>query len=146
MDDSTQSAAQKKTMPAWGGLVLLAIGIAAGAVGATTMVRTINLRHAYPRAVMTLMNVHVSQLKHAIYTGQCTVADSAAQLQRMNTLASTIQAAFKVPDGSPFMQAHAHLQQALDKARATPLASCQSLRAALGPINDACQSCHSKFR
>lgn len=133
-------------MPAWGGLVLLAIGIAAGAVGATTVVRTINLRHAYPRAVMTLMNVHVSHLKHAIYADQCTAADSTAQLQRMATLAGTIQAAFKVRDGSPFMQAHAKLVTALDKARAAPLASCQSLRAALDPINDACQSCHSKFR
>lgn len=145
MDDPTQTAPQKKTMPAWGGLVLLAIGIAVGAVGATTVVRTINLRHAYPRAVMTLMNVHVSHLKHAIYTGQCTAADSSAQLQRMDTLASTIQAAFKVRAGSPFMQAHAHLQHALDKARATPLASCQALRAALGPITDACESCHNKF-
>lgn len=146
MDESNPSVARKKSMPAWGGLLLLAIGIVAGAVGATTVVRTINLRHAYPRAVMTLMNVHASHLKHAIYTGQCTATDSAAQLQRMDTLAANIQAAFKAREGSPFMQAHAQLQQALDKARATPLPSCQALRAALDPITDACQNCHRQFR
>lgn len=54
--------------------------------------------------------------------------------------------AFKMPDGSPFMQAHEQLVQALDEARATPLQRCQALQTALGPINDVCQSCHSKFR
>ncbi|MDN5924726.1 MAG: hypothetical protein L0H70_06975, partial [Xanthomonadales bacterium] len=76
MPDSTQVTPSRKTMPAWAGLVLLVIGGLLGAIGATMVVRTINLRHAYPRAVMTLMNSHVGALKNAIYHGQCSAAAS----------------------------------------------------------------------
>lgn len=146
MNDNAEPNPSRKTMPAWGGLVLLVIGGLAGAIGATTVVRTIGLRHAYPRAVMTLMNTHVSVLKKAVYQGKCAAADSTLQLQRLDTLASNIQTAFNVRDGSPFMQAEEQLQNALDKARATSLTDCPALRAALGPINDACEDCHTKFR
>ncbi|HET6631771.1 MAG TPA: cytochrome C [Rhodanobacteraceae bacterium] len=139
-------APQRRSMPAIAGVVLLLLGLGIGAAAATMVVRTINLRHAYPRAVMTLMNTHASALKRDLYRHQCDAARSRQHLQRMAALADNIEPAFGTSGNKPFMKDAHQLQQALVQAGDAPLDRCRDLAAALQPVRHACDTCHQQFR
>lgn len=125
--------------------LLIALGLVIGVLGATFTISALHQRTPMPRAVMTLMGFHMSQLKHAVKSQQCDATAISNNLARLQSTAMDIPVAFKGAE-KPFLDAAGNLQTALHAANAATPTTCAALAAALGPVGDACESCHTKFR
>jgi cytochrome c556 len=126
-------------------LLLVILGLAVGAMGATFALSALRQGTPFHSGVMAVMQHHMGALRGNVRAKQCDAKGSADHLARMRETAGDIRQAF--PDMEPaFFQADDGLLKALDGALAAAPGTCEALVAALKPVGDACQSCHQQFR
>jgi cytochrome c556 len=126
-------------------LLLVILGLAMGAMGATFAISALRQGTPFHNGVMAVMQHHIGALRSNVRAKQCDAKGNAAHLTRLRETAGDIRDAF--PDMEPaFGQADDALLKSLDGALASAPASCEALVAALKPVGDACQSCHQQFR
>jgi len=126
-------------------LLLVVLGLAVGAMGATFALSALRQGTPFHTGVMAVMQHHMDALRGNVRAKQCDAKGSADHLARMRETAGDIHQAF--PDMEPaFLQADDGLLKALDGALAAAPGTCEALVAALKPVGDACQSCHQQFR
>ncbi len=126
-------------------LLLVILGLAVGAMGATFALSALRQGTPFHSGVMAVMQHHMGVLRGNVRAKQCDAKGSADHLSRMRETAGDIRQAF--PDMEPaFFQADDGLLKALDGAIAAAPGTCEALVAALKPVGDACQSCHQQFR
>ena len=125
--------------------LLILLGLVIGILGATFTISALHQRTPLPKAVMTVMAFHMSQLDHAVKAQQCDAAATGAQLDRLRSTALDIPSAFKGVE-QPFLDASSKLQGTLRDATAAAPTTCAALAAALKPVENACDSCHKQFR
>ncbi|HET6430977.1 cytochrome C [Dyella sp.] len=125
--------------------LLIALGLVIGILGTTFTISALHQRTPLPKAVMTVMAYHVSQLEHAVKAKQCDAAATGAQLDRLRSVAFDIPAAFKGAE-QPFLDASDKLQGTLRNATAAAPTTCAALADAIKPVEEACDSCHKQYR
>lgn len=126
-------------------LILIVIGLVVGAFGTHMLERTINARHAYPRAVMDIMAHHYGAMKSSVKNKQCSAETTARHLESMHVVSRDIGAAFGTDD-SHFNELADKLQVSLTDAAQNPPADCESLASSLDAIHKHCAACHTEYR
>jgi cytochrome c556 len=125
--------------------LLIVLGLVIGILGSVFTFSALHQRTPLPKAVMTVMAYHSSVLHHAVKSNQCDAAAIAANLARLQSTALDVPAAFKGVE-QPFLDASDKLQGAVGSAVTAAPTSCAALASALQPVDDACDSCHKRFR
>lgn len=129
-------------------ILLLILGLAVGAFGAVRISNTLNLRDAYPRGVMNVMQHHLGTLAGNVRKGTCSATASTLHLQRLEVMQADIVPAFANDVGAkPDFRKHAdRLKQAIATALSTAPADCPALHKAVSAIGETCKSCHQIYR
>jgi len=125
--------------------LLIVLGLVIGILGTAFTYSALHQRTPLPKAVMTVMAYHVSQLGHAVKAQQCDAKAIRTHLDRLQSTAQDIPAAFKGVE-APFLQAADKLQGTVKDAVTAAPTTCAALATALQPVEDACDSCHKRFR
>jgi cytochrome c556 len=126
-------------------LILLLIGLAVGAVAATSVLNALTPRSAYPRGLMNVIQHHYIALREAVHDNRCAAAP--AQVETLSTLSRDIELAM-YPDGSaddPFREYKRRLDEGLAAAVAAGT-DCMTLKPAVDKIAAACDACHRQYR
>lgn len=126
-------------------LLLVMLGLAVGAMGATFAISALHQGTPFHSGVMAVMQHHMGALRANVRAKQCDAKGSASHLGRMRETAGDLADAFPGMD-APFYQAGDALTRALDGAVTAAPASCEALATALKPVGDACQACHQQYR
>jgi hypothetical protein len=126
-------------------LILLALGLAVGALAASSVLNALGRRDAYPRGLMNVMQHHYAGLREAIRDGHCDSA--AAHVSVLSALSRDIDSAM-YPDATPdepFLEYEHRLNDALTAA-ASAGAECKTVAPAVERITAACDACHHQYR
>ena len=124
-------------------LVCLFIGLAVGAISATTAASILGHRNAHPRALMRVMQHELGDAREAARSRSC--ADNAGRLATLDVLAGNIATA--IPHGDPPDRVFGVYVDDLRKHLATARASdCTAQGAALTEVANACDACHRDYR
>jgi len=129
-------------------VVMLVVGLLAGAFGGSMALRALTAGNEYPHGVMALLRVHHGGLRQALATGTCDAAGAAAHLATLRQVALDIEPAF-VPTGSDDAAFSAHarsLRERIAEAEAALGRGCPALTQATKAIGEACKACHRDFR
>ena len=126
-------------------VLLMLLGLVIGVIATANVMSALSARNPMPKAVMATMNYHFGELKHALKATQCAAASSQLHLQRLQSTALDIVPVFGIPDRA-FSDAARLLQTRLQQATQSAPADCAALAAAIRPIEQACKSCHQKYR
>jgi cytochrome c556 len=127
-------------------LILFAIGIAVGALGAVNVVNALRQRDAYPRGLMNVMQHHQGLLRQQLRRNRCDANAATAALASLQQSANDIEEAVypgAIAD-APFRE---YAQQLRDALAATPAPSdCPTLAQRVEKIGAACDACHRQYR
>ena len=125
--------------------LMILLGLVIGVIGTVNVMNTLSERNPMPKAVMHTMGYHMGELSRAIKSKQCTALSASLHLQRILSTSSDIVPVFKI-DEKAFSDAAMDLQNRTQQALQSTPDNCASLAAAIKPINQACKSCHQKYR
>jgi len=128
-------------------LVLLVIGCALGALGATAVLRTLADRAAYARGVMQVMQHHYARLHDDLRARTCTSVDPVLEKAQLRALAEQIEPsvyADAIAD-APFREYTQHLRDALAQLP-DGASGCPVLVPVVARIGAACDECHRQYR
>ncbi|MEP7185453.1 MAG: cytochrome c [Rhodanobacter sp.] len=125
--------------------LMILLGLVIGVIGTVNVMNTLSERNPMPKAVMHTMGYHMGELSRAIKAKQCSALTASQHLQRLQSTASDIVPVFKI-DEKGFNDAAVDLQNRTQQALQSIPGDCPSLAAAIKPINQACKSCHQKYR
>ena len=129
-------------------IVLLLIGLLAGALGASMAIRTLSAGSEYPKGVMALMGKHFGALREAAKTGECTPEVTASHAATLRQVALDVEPAF-LPTGSDdeAFRANAELLRTrIAELEAALGQGCPALVTANAGVGEACKACHQDFR
>ncbi|UPG88728.1 cytochrome c [Luteibacter aegosomaticola] len=126
-------------------LLLVVLGLAIGAMGATFAISALRQGTPFHDGVMAVMQHHMGALRANVRANQCDAKVSATRLGRMRQEAGDIGEAFPGMDAG-FSTAARTLATALDDAVAAGPGTCEALTAALKPVGEACSACHQHYR
>jgi cytochrome c556 len=126
-------------------LLLVVLGLAVGAMGATFAISALRQGTPFHSGVMAVMQHHMGALRANVRANQCDAKVSGARIDRMRQEAGDIGEAFPGMD-TGFSRAASTLATALDGAVAARPATCEALAAALKPVGEACSACHQHYR
>ena len=126
-------------------LILVLIGLVVGAFGTHMIQRTIQMRHAYPRAVMDIMQHHFVAMRTETKAGKCAADTTRGHLQSMLNVSREIGPAFGTDDPH-FNDLANRLRDVLQQASTTAPADCKGLAEALTSIHGHCDDCHREYR
>lgn len=126
-------------------LLLVILGLAIGAIGATFALSALRQGTPYHKAVMAVMQHHMGVLREDVRANRCEAKGAAGHLRRLGEEADDIGTAFADMDEG-FRQATDRLTTSLRSAIAAPVGDCAALAAVLAPVGEACQSCHRQYR
>ncbi|MGA9826730.1 MAG: hypothetical protein WBQ57_00095 [Rhodanobacteraceae bacterium] len=128
-------------------LVCLIIGLAIGALTATTVQNVLLARDVWPRSIMQVMQHELAGARHDIRARHCADADLESSFAHLALLSGDIEPAVQ-PEKPPdriFANHVARLRQAIAMARATG-SDCERRLPALAAIGEACDACHRDYR
>ena len=126
-------------------LILLVLGLAVGALAASSVINALSRRDAYPRGLMNVMQHHAGALREAVRGGHCENAQT--HVAALSTLSHDIDSAM-YPDSSPeeaFLEYEHRLGDGLSAA-ANAGTECKALAPSVERITSACDSCHHQYR
>ncbi len=134
-------------------VILLLIGLLAGAMGATVVVNTLRQRDAFARGLMDVMQHHFASLREEIRAQRCDVTDStqmksAHAFAQLRVLADDIEPAIfadAIPEAS-FREFTQRLNAALDAVPSPPPADCAALAPLVQKVGKVCDDCHQQYR
>lgn len=126
-------------------VVVLVIGILVGAITATTAAAILGQRHAYPRALMRVMQVQFGAARDAARDAACNGNET--RLAILDLLAADIGRA--IPHGDPpdrvFGQYVDGFRRDVADARGAA-GDCKAQADALTRVANACADCHRDYR
>jgi len=127
-------------------LLCLIVGLIAGAIVAGSAGQALSRRHAWPRALMTVMQHELGAARTAAQTGQCRTPDVTDAAARLRLLAKDLEPALLAPDARDrvFSQYAADLRATV--AQWDTGADCARQGEALTAVANACDACHRDYR
>ncbi len=129
-------------------ILLLVLGLVVGALAAAKVSSVVQMRDAYPRGVMSVMQHHLGALAQSVRHNACPVDATQRHLQRLKAMQPDILPAFaeNLAGKADFRQHASKLVQAIDTALADPAADCKALGKSVSMIGGTCKSCHQIYR
>lgn len=129
-------------------LVVLVIGLVAGAICSVMLLRALQARQdPFPDALMQVMGRQSSELRKAAEANRCTASDALPRLQSLRAMANDVETAFPgLRDDTRFATAASGLRATLDTALAAPPQDCAQLTAVVERVGEDCKACHRDFR
>lgn len=126
-------------------LICLAIGLLAGAIGASSVLNATARRHAWQRGLMEVMQHDYGRLREAVRSGKC--AAPTREKLWLGRLTDDVEPAF-YPDGSADAPFREYTQRLRESISALPDdgADCAALAPAVTKIGNACDACHRQYR
>ena len=129
-------------------LIALLIGLLAGALLTSVLMRSLAAGSAYPKGVMAVQAAHFSALNTLAKDNRCSAAEIQKDLLPMRILAADIEPAFKtLAEQDPqFVRYAADLRRVLDLQLAKGIDNCADLNTALSSVKQACENCHRDYQ
>lgn len=129
-------------------ILLLILGLVVGALGAAKVTNMLNMRDAYPRGVMSVMEHHLGTLAHSMRQGKCPADATQMHLERLKAMQPEILQAFagNLATKPDFRKHKQKLTDAIDTALAAAPADCPALQKQVSQIGGTCKSCHEVYR
>lgn len=126
-------------------LVLLLVGLLAGALCTAALVNALGKRNAHERAVMVVLARHMDGLRIAADDQDCAGPQVQARLGQVAAAASEMDYAFATWD-DPVFARHTRRFQALAQAAPAQVRDCRTLAEAIEAFDASCRTCHRDFR
>lgn len=128
-------------------VILLLIGLLAGAMMALATANVLAMRGAHPRAVMVLLERHVDGLRALPDEAGCTGPEGRVRLGQVRFAAREIDFGFRQwRTESPAFGRRSDAFQALAGRLDAPVSDCADLHTRLTELERGCQDCHRDFR
>jgi len=125
-------------------LIVLVVGLLAGALLASFALGALQQRHAWPRAVMTTMRHAFAATRPALQAQTCNVAALARSHALLSLLARDIEpAVLGAGEDRAFSRYAADFRATL--AQWDPAAPCSSQTEAVQKVDQACDACHRDY-
>jgi len=128
-------------------VLLLALGIALGAMTASAVINALNARAAYARGVMQVMQHQVGALRNRVRTNRCAAVDAQGEKALLAALAEEIEPAV-FADSAPEPPFREYAQDLREAVAELPRAAadCAALAPVVTKIVKACDACHRQYR
>jgi cytochrome c556 len=126
-------------------LILFLIGLAVGALAATSAVNALARSHAWPRGLMEVMQHEYGGLREAVRSGKC--AAPTREKLWLAQLAADVEPAF-YPDSAadaPFREYTQRLHESIAALPEMPT-DCATLAPIVTKIGNDCEACHRQYR
>lgn len=129
-------------------ILLLVLGLVVGALAAAKVTSVMQMRDAYPRGVMSVMQHHLGTLAMSVRQGQCPAQATQMHLAGLKAMQPDVLQAFSGSlSGKADFRKHAQqLEASVNDAIAAAPAACPALQKAVSQIGGACKSCHEAYR
>ena len=129
-------------------LIALLLGLLAGALLTSMLMRSLAAGSAYPKGVMAVQAAHFSALNTLAKDNRCSAAEIQKDLLPMRILAADIEPAFKtLAEQDPqFVRYAADLRRTLDLQLAKGIDNCADLNTGLSSVKQACENCHRDYQ
>lgn len=129
-------------------LIALLVGLLAGALLTSILMRSLAAGSAYPKGVMAVQAAHFSALNTLAKDNRCSAAEIQKDLLPMRILAADVEPAFKtLAEQDPqFVRYAADLRRVLDLQLAKGIDNCADLNTGLSSIKQACENCHRDYQ
>ena len=129
-------------------LIALLIGLLAGALLTSMLMRSLAAGSAYPKGVMAVQAAHFSALNTLAKDNRCSAAEIQKDLLPMRILAADVEPAFKtLAEQDPqFVRYAADLRRVLDLQLAKGIDNCADLNTGLSSVKQACENCHRDYQ
>jgi hypothetical protein len=129
-------------------LIALLVGLLAGALLTSILMRSLAAGSAYPKGVMAVQAAHFSALNTLAKDNRCSAAEIQKDLLPMRILAADIEPAFKtLAEQDPqFVRYAADLRRVLDLQLAKGIDNCADLNTGLSSVKQACENCHRDYQ
>lgn len=129
-------------------LIALLVGLLAGALLTSMLMRSLAAGSAYPKGVMAVQAAHFSALNALAKDNRCSAAEIQKDLLPMRILAADVEPAFKtLAEQDPqFVRYAADLRRVLDLQLAKGIDNCADLNTGLSSIKQACENCHRDYQ
>lgn len=124
----------------------LILGLVIGAILASTAGQAFSRRHAWPRAVMNVMQHELGAARTASQTGRCTDPAMASAAAHLNLLAADIEAALLAPGAKDRVLSQYASDMRATVAKWDTTADCARQGEALTAVANACDACHRDYR
>ena len=126
-------------------LILFLIGIAVGALGATSAVNALARSHAWQRGLMEVMQHEYGGLRDAVRSGRC--AAPTREKLWLGQLTAEVEPAF-YPDSPPDAPFREYTQRLRESIASLPDAAtdCSALAPVVTRIGNDCEACHRQYR
>lgn len=127
-------------------VVCLIIGLVIGAIAASTAGNAFARRHAWPRAVMNVMQHELGTARSAARGSQCATPAMADASAHLKLLGGDLERALLAPDAKDrvFSRYASDMRDTVAKWDVT--ADCPRQAEALTAISNACDACHRDYR
>lgn len=128
-------------------VVLLLIGLLAGALMALAAANVLSLRGAHPRAVMVVLERHLDGLRALPDEAACAGQEARTRLGQIRFAAREIDFGFHPwRDESTAFGRRSDAFQQLASRVDMPVPDCSTLHARITELERGCQECHREFR
>lgn len=129
-------------------LITLLVGLLAGALLTSMLMRSLAAGSAYPKGVMAVQAAHFSALNTLAKDNRCSAAEIQKDLLPMRILAADIEPAFKTlaEQDQQFVRYAADMRRTLDLQLAKGIDNCADLNAGLSSIKQTCENCHRDYQ
>ena len=130
-------------------VIVLLIGLLAGALGGITAYKSLSAGNEVPHAVMWMMRYHFGAVGDAIEAGQCGPDAVADHIRTLAQVANDIEPVF-LPIGdeldAAFSDHATALKDGIRLMQSAAPADCDALAAARSETFESCKACHRDFR
>ena len=127
-------------------LVLLVVGLLAGAFCTAALVNATGKRNAHERAVMVMLARHTDALRDTEGDAACTGPEARARLGQIAAAAREMDYAFADWDVPAFARQTRQFQSITTAAATSGVGDCPALQRTLASFEDGCRTCHREFR
>ena len=127
-------------------LVCLIGGALLGALVAITVANISAPRHAWPRALMTVMQHELGRARDLVHDNRCTAPEAASAAAHLSLIAADLEPALLPPGAHDrvLSQYASDLRASIAAFEAAP--DCAARRDALTKVSNACEACHRDYK
>jgi|GEM_PF-1477351 len=127
-------------------IVLLLIGLAAGALMSVMAANVLRAQASYPQALMQVQQVQLGALRNAAKSQQCSGARAGEASLILDATARDIERAFYTNATVPadFRERAEHLRAAISEVRAAR--DCAQFAPSVARLAASCDACHQSYR
>lgn len=128
-------------------VVMLLVGLIAGAIGGTTAMRTLSAGNEWPHGVMALLKQHHGEVRKVAGPEACDAAAVGRHAATLRQVAMDVEPAFLPTENDPLFRNYAgDLRAAIAALEASLGQGCPAVAEAAAAVGDACKACHRDFK